>query len=210
MVAGGRAGEKEGGGGGKERRKRLHEEKKKKKKTEGGKSDTTTSLTHLQVLGQFLLRQRRWFGRGDIVDSGVLASNDANIVFLLHNLLLGGTLDNGCDEPATMAVAAADHDGRSCCRWRRQWQMLLLLLPGHQLIRRRTQQLMIDPASACGQHQVVGVQHRLFTQFHVFTSLFAVTFRPSLLLLLHTDAKDAADDVARRTAAPPKSISPSQ
>ena len=79
--------------------------------------------------------------------------------------------------------------------------LLLLLLPGHQLIRRRTQQLVQDPASACGHHQVVGVQHRLFTRFHVFTSLFAVTFRPPLLLLLHADAKDAANDAARRTAA---------
>ena len=214
MVAGGRAGEKEGGGGGKERRKRLHEEKKKKKKTEGGKSDTTTPLTHLQVLGQFLLRQRRRFGRGDtrrqrrhrhrrlgqqrcqhlVPFAQFTAGRDAGR--RLRRTSHDGRSGGGC------------HDGRgcsdgSCCRWRRQWRMLLLLLllPGHQLIRRRTQQLVQDPASACGHHQVVGVQHRLFTRFHVFTSLFAVTFRPSLLLLLHADAKDAANDAARRTAA---------
>ena len=40
-------------------------------------------------------------------DTGVSARNDANILFLSHNLLMGGTLDDGCDEPATMAVAAA-------------------------------------------------------------------------------------------------------
>ena len=36
---------------------------------------------------------------------------------------------------------------------------------------------MQDPASACGHHQVVGVQHGLLASFSLVASFFAVSFR---------------------------------